>query len=269
MFSKFHAAGNDFILVDDRKGDFFYLKTDLIREFCLRNTGIGADGFILLQRSETADFRMRIFNSDGLEAHMCGNGLRCLFAFIKYLNIKGDRFDIETKSGIYRCEKQGKLIKTFFPEPKDIRLHQNISIENEKCDFHLINTGVLHAVSFVRDIQDPYFLAKAQSVRFNSVFVDQGGVNVTFVQIKDDATLLIRTYEKGVEAETMACGTAAVGSSLLYYMLFKKNPPYKIIFSSLESVACDFSIDCQEIKNISLVGGAVHVFNGFFMKNVL
>lgn len=264
-FSKFHGAGNDFILIDDRLNHFDTSDYIFIRELCSRSFGIGADGLILLQKSKLADFKMRIFNADGFEADMCGNGLRCLIAFLKKLQVKKDILSIETLAGLYKASYNQEEIVTFFPKPKKLILNKDLNILGRNRQCHFINTGVEHVVYFVKDKKKEDFLEVAKATRYHEDFKPEG-VNVSYVYLEKN-TLFLRTYEKGVEGETLACGTAAVAASVISYLKKELKPPYTIIFSSSDKATCDFSFQEDVITNISLSARAHHVFDGTFSKN--
>ncbi len=258
FFSKYQASGNDFIIIDDRENHHLELSFQLIRKLCHRKFGIGADGLILLRLSEKADFQMAIFNSDGLEATMCGNGLRSLVAYLKNNDLICDSVSIETKSGIHQCRIDNDLITISFSDPTNISLNRNF----DGRVFHLIHTGVDHAVCFTKEIEDPEFVKISQKVRYDSSF-SRSGVNVSFASINHNQ-IKIRTYEKGCEEETLACGTGAMAASVLAALIFELTPPFEVEFASKDRVFCDFQKNGKNIQKTTLTGVSKGVFDGKF-----
>ncbi|MFI5333916.1 MAG: diaminopimelate epimerase [Chlamydiales bacterium] len=241
-FSKYHGAGNDFILIDDREAHFpcdsFYIK-----QLCHRQYGIGADGLILLQRSTLAHGRMRIFNADGGEAEMCGNGIRCLFDFAYRLGAIEKEARIEVSSSIYKCSFEKNQVKVLLPMPT-------------YCpDTGIVNSGVPHFVQFVENLDHFEVEKRGREIRFDVRFMPHGS-NVTFAEIIKDK-VKIRTYERGVERETLACGTGAVAAAFLVLQKFASKHPVSIVTSSNEK------LEVVQTKNgMELIGPATEVFTG-------
>ena len=202
-FSKYHATGNDFILIDDRKKSFPVKNSHFISQLCHRNVGIGADGVILLTPSDLGDFGFRVFNSDGLEADLCGNGLCCITAFAKEKGFLQEGFSIETKKGIVASSFLENQVVIEMPKP--MLKKKGISLEGYE-DIYWVYSGVDHAVVFVEDLRSIDIEKVGKKIRNHSIF-SPSGVNVNFVEAK---TLAVRVYEKGVEKETKSCGTGAV-----------------------------------------------------------
>ncbi len=203
-FAKYQGAGNDFILIDDRSETFPCTDELLISKLCDRHFGIGADGLILLQQSAVASFRMRIFNCDGKEAGMCGNGLRCLIAFIADCTLLQSDLKIEVENTIYPCFYDKERISIQFPLPK-------LLSEDERGI--VIDSGVEHLLIAVDDIEAKHFIEEARRLRSDM------GVNVSWVKQLGNS-VQIRTFERGVEGETLACGTAALAAA---YNFFQKS----------------------------------------------
>ncbi len=205
-FTKMVGAGNDFILIDDRYGI-----PGLARSLCQRKTGIGADGLLVLGKSKKADFRMRIFNADGSEAEMCGNGLRCAVLYAG----KKRKVKVETIAGIYEAKITGKdKVKIKMKEPRDLKSNLGISVNSRNIKVDYVDTGVPHAVVFVQGIEKIDVDSIGRDIRYYKKF-KPCGTNVDFVEIMDDKNIKIRTYERGVEGETLACGTGAVASAII------------------------------------------------------
>jgi len=210
-FTKMHGAGNDFIMVDDRNLTFPLADKEFVQRIAARRTGIGCDGIILLQPSETADFRMRFINPDGGEQDMCGNGARCIARLAFDRGIAPTGMKIETGAGIVHAEVLSDLIRLDLTDPTDLRLDLEAGLE-WSVDF--VNTGVPHAVAWVEDLQAVDLLAYGSALRYHTLF-EPDGTNANFARVEADGTLSIRTYERGVEAETMACGTGAAAAAVL------------------------------------------------------
>lgn len=214
-FSKYSGCGNDFVLFDNRSCRLCFSTPQEIRNICSRETGVGADGIVVLENSDRADFRMRIFNCDGSEAEMCGNGLRCLVRFLSDIGLPQKNFNIETMQAVYQSALMDELICITMPEPTDIQWKIPIKIDTLSYFPSYLNTGVPHAVFFIEDIEEADLKSFAPKVRFHPCFSPRG-TNVNYVQVlKDKNEILVRTYERGVEQETLACGTGVVASALV------------------------------------------------------
>jgi len=218
-FIKMSASGNDFILIDNLAGELYRKYKDInafVVKVCRRRHSVGADGLILIEKakSENADFSWRFFNADGSEADMCGNGGRCAarFAFIK--GITGKKMAFETGSGIIKAEMDGTKVKLQLTAPTDLKLDYSIKLENKEIFINSVNSGVPHAVLLSDDIDHVPVEELGKIVRYHAAF-GENGTNVDFVKVVDKTNLIIRTYERGVEAETYACGTGAVASGII------------------------------------------------------
>lgn len=221
-FYKYHGAGNDFLIADGRDIDID-LSAGRIARLCERHTGIGADGVMVLEHSSDADFRMRYYNSDGSGGMMCGNGGRCIVAFAADLGYES--FVFEAPDGQHVAELEN-TVEAFSAEPRIVRLKmkdvQGAALYENKTGAMFpdvfLDTGTRHLVHFVEDVGECDVVGAGRSLRYDTRFAPQG-VNVNFVRVNDflpDGNLYIdvRTYEKGVEDETLACGTGIVASSM-------------------------------------------------------
>ncbi|MCK4244318.1 MAG: diaminopimelate epimerase [Candidatus Omnitrophica bacterium] len=257
-FIKLQAGGNDFILIDNRKALIKNRKKCALK-LCRRQFSIGADGLLLLENSKIADFRMRIYNPDGTEAEMCGNGIRCLIRFIclKKLLVQ-KKISIETADGIYSGKVKGDLTLVKMKEPKEIRLNLKLRIKGKKYTLYFINLGVPHTVLFVDDLEKVDMEDLAPSIRDDKRFFPLG-TNVDFVKIVNYHSLKLRTYERGVEAETLSCGTGAAAAAIISYKLRKVDSPVKISPSSGESLKLYFD---TSLMDIYLEGKATKVYEG-------
>lgn len=242
-FSKYQGAGNDFILIDDRASSF---NPALVPSLCHRKFGIGADGVILLQN----DFRMRIYNADGSEAESCGNGLRCLVRFLIDLGIKQETYQIKTKNRTVTATVSHDEITTDLGEPHFL-LHTQIGA----YDIYAYDTGVPHAVIFVPDVTQIDVQNKGSQLRYHPVFFPRG-VNVNFATIQE-SRIHVRTYERGLEAESSACGTGAAAVAFVAQQKFSLPNPIQICFAggSLKIAI--------EKGRVFVTGRAEKVFDGF------
>ncbi len=214
-FWKMHGAGNDFILLDDRALTFPANRPGLIADLCRRRTGIGSDGLVLLQPSATADIRMRFFNPDGSAAGMCGNAARCTAWLARHLDIAADHMTIETDVGILSADiMEGLRVKIHMPPARDWRLNLRLEWQGNDYTVHFVDSGVPHAIVFCDDVSAVDMQYFAPAIRRHPLFAPTG-TNVDFVQLRSDGGLAIRTYERGVEAETLACGTGVMAAALI------------------------------------------------------
>lgn len=206
-FTKSVASGNDFIIIDATLKNY----SKLAQFLCRRKVSIGADGLLVLGRSGKADFKMRIFNADGSEAEMCGNGLRCA-ALYKGLS---KNMKIETRAGLYEAGIKGKnRVKVKMECPTSLESDVPIKVNNRSIRVNYIDTGVPHTVIFVQAIDGIDVDSIGRNVRYYKRFKPRG-TNVDFVEIIDDKNIKMRTYERGVEGETLACGTGAVAAAII------------------------------------------------------
>ena len=203
------ASGNDFVVIERSQNPAINNPRILARSICDRKFGVGADGLLLLEKSKIADVRMRIFNPDGSEAKMCGNGARCSVLYIGRRNT-----ELETKAGIIQSQLKGNSVKIKLTEPKDLKLNLPIKVNNRTLQVNFINTGVPHTVIFVADLDKIDVINLGRQIRFHKRFAPQG-TNVDFVEALSNKSIKIRTYERGVEDETLACGTGVVASALI------------------------------------------------------
>lgn len=226
------GAGNSFVIIDNRKSGlslFFQKKKwdcPRIRNLCKSNK---VDGLLLLENSRKADFKMRIFNPDGTEAEMCGNGIRCISYFAYKNGIVGKRkMKIETLAGIITTFVDGKFVKVKMTKPFDFKLNFEISVNGNKFSAHYVNTGVPHTILFVDRIDKIDVKKIGANIRFSEYFKPKG-TNVDFVKVLDKNKIKIRTYERGVERETLACGTGATASALISNKIKGIKYPVKVV----------------------------------------
>lgn len=251
-FVKYEGAGNDFIIIDDRVPFFPTEDSDFIQKLCHRRFGIGADGVILLQNDGIADFRMRIFNSDGSEAESCGNGLRCLARFIA--DIQGEI------SASYKIWMHDQIVEAFVEKEKiSIALNnpRNLTL-NIQQDVHFVDTGVPHAVVFVPDVAKVNLHQEGKALRSHPCFGPKGS-NVNFASLNPDRVISVRTFERGVEGETLACGTGAAAVAAIAAQVHNLPSPIHTRFPG-----GDLEISFTD-RGLKLAGPAVRVFEGSFL----
>jgi len=244
-FAKLSGTGNDFIIIDHR--DPFIPEADqaeFARLVCRRRFSVGADGLILIENSATADFRWQFYNGDGSRAEMCGNGARCAARFAYEKNIAQAAMGFETTAGrieAFVLNAMGALVKIRLTAPEELRLNIPLSLGSVEQTLHFINTGVPHTVVLVNDAGMVPVADWGRKIRFHEIF-QPAGTNANFTQVLPGDTLMVRTYERGVEGETMACGTGAVASALIAALLERANPPVTVITSGGEKLTIHFSI---------------------------
>lgn len=263
IFYKYTGCGNDFVLIDNRSLTFPTANRLFINKLCDRYQGIGADGLVLLQNSQSADFKMRIFNKDGSEAEMCGNGLRCLSRFIHYLQLASNHFCIETNSGILEVSLQADEVLVEFGAPKDIQWNITVPLAQSTLTLHLLNVGVPHAILFVNQVDNFNIEDLGKAIRYHPLFKPEG-VNANFVSICDNGQINNRTYERGVEGETQACGTGATAAALAAAKLFSLPSPIKVNTLSSETLTVFFDFMDDRFTNVRMSGTAKMIYKGEF-----
>jgi len=260
IFTKMHGAGNDFIVVDNRSGLFPSCDTHWIRTICHRHHGIGAEGLLLLEPDEELDFSMRFFNPDGGEAAMCGNGARCIALFAKNRGIADGEMTFRTAAGSIRAVVLADSVRIQLPPPRDIEC--GVTLDDIPLEVDCINTGVHHAVAFVEDTETFLLENIGPLVRFHAHFAP-AGTNFNAVQHCSDGTLAIRTYERGVEAETPACGTGITAAALLAARRFNLSSPISVHCAHGDILHVSFNRDTtDEFTTVELTGPAGTVFEG-------
>ena len=265
-FTKMSGAGNDFIVIDapTQKTD---LKKLAIRA-CDRNNGIGGDGVLILDKSKTADYKMRIINADGSEAEMCGNGARCMAAYI-VANRKPKKklFAMETLAGEILAKAQGETAIVRLSNPKDYRPTMTIKIKDRDLGVSYIDTGVPHTVVFVDQLANIDVKTLGEMIRYHDRFKPRG-TNVNFVEQINENLVAARTYERGVEDETKACGTGSVASAIISYlkmnpMVSEKNKArMNVRTTGGEILEVTFDVDHDRITNVWLRGSAKFIAKG-------
>lgn len=213
-FTKMHGAGNDFILLDDRESTLPWHDHYLMASLAARRTGIGSEGIILIQPSEAADFRFRFLNPDGTEAALCGNGLRCAAAFAHEIGAAPEAMTIETAGGVVRANLIPGGAKVCLPDPVCRDYGKEVALPGRRIHGHFINSGVPHFVVPVDDVADIDVVAEGRLLRQHPDFAPEG-TNVDFVSFSPPDRITMRTYERGLEDESGACGTGAVACAVV------------------------------------------------------
>ena len=257
-FVKMSGTGNDFILIDHRQPS---IHPEAMAEFaglvCRRKFSVGADGLILIEDSEQADFRWRFFNADGSVAEMCGNGARCAARFAYMQGIAPARMRFETIAGIIEANVADINVSVKMTSPKDFRLHRKIEVEKKNITLHSVDTGVPHTVIFVDEIDEVDVCALGSRIRHHEAFMP-AGTNVNFIGRHRDG-FKVRTYERGVEDETLACGTGATACALMAALLEKAGSPVDIITSGGDRLTILFDLQDGPIADNVFLKGPAHV----------
>jgi diaminopimelate epimerase len=260
-FTKMDGAGNDFILIDNRAGDVDLNRSQIAR-LCDRHRGIGADGVLLLENpSDHADFRMRYFNADGGEAEMCGNGARCFARFAQKMAGTEGKISFETPAGVISAQVAGDLVTLQMTEPADLRLSVPLSVASQKRMVHFINSGVPHVVVPVAQVGDVDVWGEGSAIRHHEAFSPKGA-NVNFVEKRGSDKIAVRTYERGVEDETLACGTGVVASALVFAITENAKAPITVIARGGDELRVGFERIGEQFGKVTLTGPAEFVFEG-------
>lgn len=263
-FTKMCAGGNDFIVIDNRAKVVPPDIANFARRVCQRKFSIGADGLLIVEEPSQKGnhFRMRIFNPDGSEPEMCGNGARCLARFARREGIARESMTFETLAGRMEAEVVGEEVKLRMSNPRDIKLHLRFSLGNDEQEVHYLNTGVPHAVLLVKELDEAPVYELGRKLRYHKEFAP-GGTNVDFVKIENNHSLHLRTYERGVEEETLACGTGAVASAIVAFSLSKVTElPIEVHTRGGEILKIYFDSSPSEITNVYLQGKAEFIYEG-------
>lgn len=252
-FSKYSGCGNDFILIDNREAVFPVGDAALVQALCHRHEGIGADGIILLHHSSAADFKMQIFNADGGEAEMCGNGIRCFYRFLEELGIAQPHCTVESMHFVHTLSKEQNRIAATMAPPAEMEW----DLELLGQPLHFLNTGVPHVVIFDDELKGDFHQI-APKLRYHPHFPK--GTNVNLVSFEKEG-LSVRTYERGVEAETLACGTGATAAALVAALKKGMASPISVKVASGEILEIRFN---HALTQVTQAGPARALFYGRF-----
>ena len=252
-FYKYQGTGNDFIMIDDRQKKFDLQAHDLIARMCDRRFGIGADGLILIRHHPEADFEMIYFNADGHQTSLCGNGSRCTVSFAQFLGIIKPRYRFMTIEGMLEAKIENELVHIKMPEVSEVDIFD---------DHYFLNTGSPHHICMVNDIEKYDVFHEGRKIRNGAPYF-QEGTNVNFVKSLSADQIYVRTYERGVEDETLSCGTGVTASALAASLQGASSPLNIKTKGGDLQVSFEKSAD-NSFRNIYLIGPAKRVFEGVY-----
>jgi len=261
-FTKMNGAGNDFVLIDNRDRKL-KLSREQVMHLCHRQRGIGADGLFLLvpNTSGKAQWSWEFYNSDGSTADMCGNGARCFARFVARKTGKTADTTFETGAGVIAASFQGERVTVSLTPPKDLRLDQWVSLASGKLQVNSLNTGVPHAVIFVPDADKAMVQQLGPEIRHHAQFAPRG-TNVNFVQVLGPNSIRVRTYERGVEGETLACGTGLTASALVSSLVHGFTSPITVRVQGGDLLEVSFQRNGNDFSDVKLTGPADISFEG-------
>ena len=263
-FWKMSGSGNDFIVIDNRERTVpsrAYAR--FAKETCRRRRSIGADGLIVVETSRRAAYRWRLFNSDGSQAAMCGNGARCvaMYAFLNGFAPASHKF--ETLAGIMEAGIVGHIVRIGLRDPRVLARGMSLDLEDGKVELDWIDSGVPHAVLFVDNVETVAVGELGPQIRYHEVFSPHG-TNVDFVSVSNSSSLLVRTYERGVEGETLACGTGVAAAACAAGLRLAVEPPVKVATRGGDVLTVSFDRDGDTPTSMWLEGEARHVYEGHY-----
>ena len=261
-FTKMNGAGNDFVLIDNREQKL-KLSPEQVARLCHRQRGIGADGLFLLvpNTSGTAQWSWEFYNSDGSTAEMCGNGARCFAKFVEQKTGVTGQTTFQTGAGVITATFSGDRVTVNLTAPKDLKLDQWILAANGKLQVHSLNTGVPHAVLFVPDADKAMVQQLGAELRYHQHFAPKG-TNVNFVQTLGTNSIRVRTYERGVEGETLACGTGVCASAMIASAVHGFTSPVKVQVQGGDILEVSFGRKGNDFSDVRLTGPADFSFEG-------
>ncbi len=261
-FVKMNGAGNDFVLLDNRAGNLRLTREQVV-QLCHRQRGVGADGLMLLVpcKSGKADWAWDFYNSDGSTAEMCGNGARCFARYVQRVTGAKERVTFETIAGVISAEFKGDRVAIGLTAPHSLRLNESVPLAGGVQTIHSLNTGVPHAVLFVEDADKAMVQPIGNEIRFHPHFAPKG-TNVNFAQILSPGHLRVRTYERGVEGETLACGTGVTAAALIAARLHGFVSPVQVQVQGGDQMEVSFGRDSDAFTDVRLTGPADFAFEG-------
>ena len=262
-FTKMAGAGNDFIVIDNRGEILPVARKKLFERWCDRRFGVGADGVLLVEDASDAHFRMRYYNADGGEAEMCGNGGRCISRFAYLKGIAPARMEFISVAGRHRSEIVGADVKLGMTDPTNLELNIDLPLGGGHRTVSFLNTGVPHAVEFVDDVDSVDVATVGREIRRHELFAP-AGTNAMFVQPIDRSRFRIRSYERGVEDETLACGTGTTAAAIIGAITGHFDPPVTGITQSGIPLTIYFDRSDDVINNVFLEGNDEVTFEGTF-----
>ena len=260
-FTKMNGAGNDFVMLDNRD---LRLRLDkaAIARLCDRHRGVGADGLLAVEPAQNgADFRMRYYNADGGEAEMCGNGARCFARFASRIGSKKGVITFETMAGKIGAWLVGENVQIVMSSPHSLAIGTELIAADEKLTVHFVNTGVPHAVVFAEDLEKTDIVRLGAALRHHAHFAPKG-TNANFAAELPGGGIAVRTYERGVENETLACGTGVTAAALIFSRLTGAKSPVSVRVRGGDTLQVGFESDGDGWRNVTLTGPADFVFEG-------
>ena len=265
-FWKMSGSGNDFIIIDNRNlsldvGDL----PEFARRICARKISVGADGLFLIEHSASVDFKWQFFNSDGSVGEMCGNGSRCVARYAFLRGIAGDKMSFETLAGIITAEVHGDMVKSRLTDPSALKIDQKILLDGREIVLDCIDTGVPHAVCFFENLDACDVFDRGRKIRRHESFQPRG-TNANFARVFDRHKMRVRTYERGVEDETLACGTGVVASVLAAAGRNLVESPVDVTVQSGEILSVYFSQRDGRFEEIYLEGKVKIVYQGMLFE---
>ncbi|MDK3160268.1 diaminopimelate epimerase [Kamptonema cortianum] len=261
-FVKMNGAGNDFVMIDNRDLSRNLSHAQIAR-LCDRHRGVGADGLLAVEPSQQGgDYRFRYYNSDGGEAEMCGNGARCFARFAQKISGGADKLSFETIAGMIHAVFDGDLVRLNLSNPQGLELNKTIALSDGQFAIHNCNTGVPHAVLIVDDADKAYVGRHGAEIRYHADYAPKG-TNVNFVQKLGGDTIRVRTYERGVEGETLACGTGVTAAAIVASRVLGVSAPVKVRVQGGDTLEVDFKVQADGgVTDVFLKGPADFVFSG-------
>ncbi len=261
-FWKMHGAGNDFILADNREGTFPAGDTAWVSDACRRRTGVGSDGLVLIETSTEADFRMRFLNPDGREVEMCGNAARCVARLARDIGAAPDAMAIQTMAGrLSATVLTGAHVRIGMTDPTDWTVRAELDVCDQHLGFTKVNTGVPHVVVQVPDVDAVDIVRLGRAIRHHPAFAPDG-TNANFVQVDEQEGIRVRTYERGVEAETLACGTGVTAVALVLDRLGIAESPVDMQVAGGDTLTVSFTGHGDDAREVQLEGPVAYVFRG-------
>ena len=251
-FYKYQGTGNDFIIVDNRSMKIDKNNTKRIAELCDRRFGIGADGFILLENDENSDFKMVYYNADGNESSMCGNGGRCITAFAKFLGVIDDETEFLAIDGLHKAKIKNDIVHLQMQDVSRVEIYK---------DYTFLDTGSPHHVQLVSDVKAFEVKANGSKIRYGQPY-NEAGSNVNFVEQISHDSFAVRTYERGVEDETLSCGTGVTAVALAMHKIGKTDSDVVNLKTPGGQLIVTFISDEKGYNDVWLVGSATQVFKG-------
>lgn len=252
-FYKYHGTGNDFVLIDNRDSYLSKVENDLVVKMCDRKFGIGADGLILLEKHPTVDFTMIYYNADGNPGSMCGNGGRCIVSFAKFLNIISSEAVFETSDGLHSASVNGSQVSLKMNDVSEISINE---------EFTFLDTGSPHHVTMVEDLSRYDVYSKGKQIRNDRYGI--AGANVNFVAQVESDLFSVRTFERGVEDETLSCGTGVTAVAIAMHATGKTNSEIIRLKTAGGDLEVSFHKTDNRYENVQLKGPVKQVFKGIW-----